>query len=182
MLEGETFAYSVPGTFAEDVADPERWRSVASHLLASARVLWPVIEQGFQERGAPGANAEAGLEGLRHRGPFLVLAGLAIENMLKALIVLDHNKRQQATGRADPPTIVKTHKLLPLARLANVPIDGWAEKLLDRLTMFVYWGGRYPIPLEESAYEIKWTSSRDMHSIGEFMKVLEHLYQLRLRS
>ena len=137
--------------------DPERWRSVAGHLLAAARLLWQPVAEGIQrfhsKRDTPRTETEtAALEELvRYRGPFFVLAGLAVENQLNTVIV-------QRKINAGPCTVDDVLKLFPtsphnlrfLAKRAQVVLSSSESTLFDRLSQFVKWAGRYPIPLNES--------------------------------
>jgi hypothetical protein len=80
--------------FDDIAANHSQWRAVARDLLASASLLWPHVDKGFEEHlRKPLLRPPA--EGLRHRGAFYLLAGMAVENFLKALIVLDHEKSHQ---------------------------------------------------------------------------------------
>ncbi|HLK11078.1 MAG TPA: hypothetical protein VKW76_06840 [Candidatus Binatia bacterium] len=72
----------------------------------------------------------------RRLGPVMLLAGLTIELLLKGLAV----GRQKAAPR--------THDLLELAEVAGLQLRPPEEELLERLTVFVRWAGRYPVPLE----------------------------------
>jgi hypothetical protein len=74
---------------------------------------------------------------------YMLLSGLALENLTKGIIV----------GRK--PTVVtpetfnlKTHNLLTLAQQVVQPFSSDELDLLKRLTAFVVWAGRYPIPTQ----------------------------------
>ena len=84
--------------FDQAAADQRKWRSVALSLLFAADTLWKRVRQGlveFDEISRLGDLSDAADVGLRLRGPFFLLAGLAVENLLKALII----KRMHAENR-----------------------------------------------------------------------------------
>ena len=66
-----------------------------------------------------------------------MLAGMAIENLLKGAIV-------QAGGA--PP---KTHDLVALSQEARRFWNAAQLDLLTRLTTFIVWAGRYPVGFSE---------------------------------
>jgi hypothetical protein len=74
------------GEFERLASDHAKWRRVAGNLFAAAELLWPSITSGMWEHSRKPGTA-AGAVGLRLRGPFYVLVGLAVENLTKAIII-----------------------------------------------------------------------------------------------
>jgi hypothetical protein len=78
---------------------------------------------------------------------FHLTSGYAIENFLKAVRV----KRLTLTGasikfgRASNDAIPTDHSYKEFARVELVTLSGDEAELLDRLSMFVTWAGRYPV-------------------------------------
>lgn len=118
-------------------ADHSRtWELKAAELEYAAEVLWnrQLIDFPLQlsKKTAPPAAI----------GVVLMLYGLAIENLAKAIVVaagspLDKN------GRIS----FKKHNLAELVRSAGIRMTSKDESLLNKLTAFVEWAGRYPVPL-----------------------------------
>jgi hypothetical protein len=168
----------------------EAWRAVAGDLLATARLVWQSISDGMAgyraTRGRPRTGAEIkALElKVRHRGSFFLLAGLAIENQLKGVIV----QREIAEGRAplnshDVLSLFpkKQHDLVRLAERAKVEIGPYG-KMLARLSCFVQWAGRYPIPKKEiEARFDRTTRETDLEDIEAFFARVDGEFR-RLRS
>lgn len=71
----------------------------------------------------------------------LMLGGFVIENLLKGLIA----KSKSIPIENGKPRF-KHHKLVDLARDAEIPLSTNEKVLLQRLTEFVLWAGRYPAP------------------------------------
>ena len=140
-----------PINFEREASDPDRWWATGADLLAAAALIWPQVSRGLDRVGftivkslRPEQAAQI-YEPLRYRGPFFLLAGLAVENCLKAVIV-GRMKRSNETLAAILATVVGgQHRLLPLCAKANIALADRERELLNRLTMYVQWAGRYPV-------------------------------------
>jgi hypothetical protein len=80
-----------------------------------------------------------------------MLLGMAIESLLKAAIVLFHGSQlKRASNQAvNLDRSFLTHELDTLAKRIesqDLPISEEELELLNRLTSFVEWCGRYPVP------------------------------------
>jgi hypothetical protein len=129
-----------PIDFDRRSKDPAAWFMVGYTLHYASNVLWTNLRpalKAWDEHGAPQEKHELAL---RLRGPFALLAGLAIENMLKGAI-------QQMTPRA-LRNLVIGHDLIKLAKRLDLPLSPAESDLLERLTRFVKWAGRYPVALD----------------------------------
>ena len=128
----------------QHLLDPDEWISSADALLASAALFEPQIRKYWQSKGAERKSYESFLKGN------MMLAGFALENALKALIV--QNQHEEFAKEFDTkhklPKVLTTHDLTTLAQRARLCLaeDGTRE-LLDRLTRHSVWAGRYPVPL-----------------------------------
>jgi hypothetical protein len=72
----------------------------------------------------------------------MMLCGLMLEDLLKALLV-----SRTAALDSKGQFAHKTHDLLKLAKLVGLKLSQDESILLEKLTRFVEWAGRYPIPL-----------------------------------
>lgn len=74
----------------------------------------------------------------------LMLAGYALENILKGLLIEnDEDRPFDSNGQFKH----KSHDLVKLAKRANIPFDDEEEEMLEILTYYTITGGRYVIPL-----------------------------------
>jgi hypothetical protein len=73
---------------------------------------------------------------------YMLLAGLAIENLAKARIVSSHPSPTKA-DRLEKD--LKSHDLINLVERAGITPSEDESYLLERLEVFVTWAGRYPI-------------------------------------
>jgi hypothetical protein len=82
--------------------------------------------------------------------PAMTLAAFAIENLLKGLAITKDPTLVQPTP-SDPDELLdqalRTHRLRRLAELARTAVSDAEQELLETLTDFVRWAGRYPFPL-----------------------------------
>lgn len=79
-------------------------------------------------------------------GPFLLNAGLSLELLLKAIIVLNL--------KGDFKRLPPTHNLLKLAEVANIAplLTSDQKATLAVFSEAVFWEGKYPVPKGEDEY------------------------------
>jgi hypothetical protein len=76
-----------------------------------------------------------------------MLAGFAIENVLKGIRVQQLNAETQVTeGDKRIKSLTNTHNLSKLATDAGLTVSSEESKLLVKLTDRILWSGRYPRP------------------------------------
>src|SRR5262245_49023448 len=153
------------------------WRAVALDLQAAAEKLWPEIEGAFRAVGR-GAGPSALREGLRYRGPFYLLAALAVENFAKALIAKD--RLRQPLADRDLLVFGRGNHLARLSQDAGVRLTRAEEVFLMRLTRSMRWRGRYPTPAvprqaAEGARSIAGTA--DLRELRKVLAKFEEAYQ-----
>lgn len=94
-------------------------------------------------------------EDLRYRestdlnSTYLLLAGFALENVLKGFCLLKH---PDLIDREKFDRRLKTHNLPWIAEKLHLELAEAESQLLDRLRQAIIWGGRYPIPLDPEEY------------------------------
>jgi hypothetical protein len=75
----------------------------------------------------------------------VLLRGLAIENLLKGILVQrDADRWVPRPAAANRPLYHWTHDLETLARDADFQLDQEDVRVCRQLTLYVEWGGRYP--------------------------------------
>lgn len=140
-------------------ANPDGWGFVAETLKTGADELLAVHQRSLEEwrqlfaQARPESPAETFAE--IQLGPFLVpvylmLAGLALENLAKAIGVSRKPELAEPNSQGKIANLGHIRRSL-FARLEIDLADDEAE-LVDRLEPFVRWAGRYPTPL--SAQEL----------------------------
>ena len=128
--------------FEFDGLIPERWISQARRLSASADLLFNAYLKDLHRFGK--VRKVSSLKNLEHAMPATLLYGLALENLLKAILVHNDPSRTSNGRLAEWPG--GGHDLSVLAREAEVALDSVETDLLKRLSQFIKWAGRYPIP------------------------------------
>lgn len=137
------------------------WRIFADISLGAASGLWRYVEVGriISRDEVPKILAgtwprnKTPVSGslIRWSIPFMFLAGLGVESLLKAIRILQYQaagKPVAAKNRRGSLTLtreLKTHDLLGLAKAAGITLEPAEVTLLERLTDFVEWAGRYPV-------------------------------------
>jgi excisionase family DNA binding protein len=138
-------------------ADWRAWSNTASNLLASAQVLWNTREREFPRDAVidpvppdpPHADiaaptASGGWLPFDHAATFLLLAGLSLEALCKAVIVQREARRLGGTIAALPRDF-RNHKVASLLSEVGVTLGREDHRLVERLEVFVAWAGRYPL-------------------------------------
>ena len=77
---------------------------------------------------------------------YFMLMGLAIENLLKGILMAQHPEYLHQKTRLS--NLVKTHDLLRLCNACGLATTPSESDLLSMLTEYVVWRGKYPVPLE----------------------------------
>jgi hypothetical protein len=119
----------------------ESWHITARHLMGAAGTLWACKN----EQRSTELVTELGLDtefSMVHalRRPYLMLCGISLEVLFKAIVVAKGEK---------PNT--KTHDLRTLASNAGVAFTAKQQGQLDLLSQYIAWAGRYPVPRPERA-------------------------------
>lgn len=123
--------------------DAASWMRVAEGLIASASILEPNANKYWNCKG----NAKQ--ENEVHLKTQLMLAGFALENALKALIVQNQRDVLESEYRhkSKLPSVLNSHNLLDLAKQARLILGNDGTKgLLGRLMRHSIWAGRYSAP------------------------------------
>jgi len=149
--------------------DPAVWFSVGFSLYFAADVLWKRLRPALEAWNPDVALTDEQELALRLRGPFAMLAGMAIEDMLKGAIV----QAMPSKERTAPP---KSHDLVELSNKAKRSWNDSQRDLLKRLTTFIVWAGRYPVALTEAGtQEPRTLKSTDYVTIVE---IASHLFNI----
>jgi hypothetical protein len=128
---------------------PEAWKSCADDLLAAAAVL-------REHRASVARGPEPAPNAWRTHPSELMLSGMAIECLLKALWVKQgHNL--VADGKYVPVPGAGAHDLVQLAGVLKLTLSDLETDLLRRLSHFIEYGGRYPVP--KNAEKLRLVSS-----------------------
>jgi hypothetical protein len=160
--------------------NPQAWRDTSERLLKSAELLWKPLHEAMgiaekqpEERSADEKRLFSALAD--HYGAFFVIAGYAVENALKARIVAlhIHGGGTLPDGKAVLKIVPTTHNFIALAKRAGVSLTPNEEALLRRLTSYVIWAGRYPIPKEPADAVFKRTTrDNDFADVRAFISRL----------
>ncbi len=127
-------------------AMPSEWLGYAEDLADAAEALWTDRNQGMRlettgQRERPTTSTKTSA----HARSYILLAGLALENALKALLVAGDPALVNAGVLA---ASLKSHKLTELAaKIPGAGITGEETQILETCQEAIPYWGRYPIPL-----------------------------------
>ncbi|WP_422011800.1 hypothetical protein [Roseateles sp.] len=119
-------------------------------------------ENLFHAFEAVAAGSDSGLMQFNMRDQALMLAGMSVEVMMKALIVNDTHSRELVSGVKKPATALEndlvkafySHNLVALAAPASVPLSKLQADIAGALSTYIYWRGRYVMPTERGIDDI----------------------------
>jgi hypothetical protein len=129
---------------------PERWVTQAHRLKDSADLLYAAYLDDLRRFGK--TQNISSLKNLTHVIPATFLYGLAIENLLKAILMKNEPDRVSEGKLRKWPS--GGHDLIALATTSRIELTAEERDLLQRLTHFIRWAGRYPIPMKLDDMEL----------------------------
>jgi DNA-binding Lrp family transcriptional regulator len=132
--------------FAQDVNRPCAWLLSARDLLEHLHTTGDALRAAWMEFHSNGRACRSAPPRGLHR-VYLFLSAVVVENLLKAIIVHRSNWPDSRIAQKMPDEL-KSHFLLDLATAGGVTLAPEDPDLLERLTEFGIWQGRYPAPTE----------------------------------
>lgn len=155
------------------------WESSASSLLVAADVL-------RERRSAAEHDDEQAIGAWRTHPPELMLRGMAVECLLKALWVT-RGHLLAVNGRYKGIPSTKEHDLVRLAAALDLELSALERDVLRRLSAFSQYGGRYPVPKQATELQLvpspsggrtaatTWTTPDDYLLFEEIVRQLDTL-------
>lgn len=148
-------------------SDPLNWFRQSREMFIVSKIL----RDDFMAKRDNISRTEAGQEhnaGLLKGAMFFL--GLSLENALKGVCV----------GVAPNKKLTQSHNLCNLANLASLKLSQEELDLLDRLTTYIKWAGRYHVPLEKNADQLN--KSLRMAIPNDFLMVEKMLVGMKVFS
>jgi hypothetical protein len=160
-------------------ASPGQWLEYAEELRDNAELIWSHEDESLRLRVVANAEPYAVGDPFRVSGvsrTYLLLAGFALENVLKGLIVLD-DPCHINTGVLSRE--LKSHNIEVLASKArNLILSEDENEFCSLVTAVIPYWGRYPIPLDKNRImpEVGMTEARRHLFLGLFDRLAHRLY------
>lgn len=146
-------------TFALTAMAPEAWLEQAQAMRVAAEpILQSFLGILHTSQTRPGVR----LRKLAYTRAYMLLTGLAFENLLKAIAV----KRGLLTANPDLTFDQGLnrekggHSLIGLARSLQIELILAEQEYFQRLEEYLYWAGRYPVPLKLGTYTDSYAARR----------------------
>ena len=150
-------------------AMPDAWLSYAEELEEAAEVIWNCVGDVMTVKNETNIEGNMEIEKFSvHARSYILLAGFALENALKAIIIT-RNPNLISSGQLH--NSLKIHNLLNLAKTINdlklTDKEEWVMRVCQGA--IPYWG-RYPVPLSFDG--LKPTGA----ATGEFRQTFRQLH------
>ena len=130
--------------FNHDVNRPSSWLLSARDLVGEMKSIAANLRTAWTEFHLRGSSEQNAPPRGMHR-VYLLLSAIAVENLLKAVLV-NQAKWPDSQITQKLPDELHSHMLLDLATKVALPLGDHEVDLLERLTEFGIWLGRYPAP------------------------------------
>ena len=122
---------------------PSWWHNKASDLHASAGVLWVSMDDKNRDTIRDQIGFSRGFDlRVACSSVCYMLWGLSFELLFKSLLVVNKIK-------VPPPN---THNLCDLAEKGIFQLSKEEKEVLNILSLYIVWQGKYPIPLKEKDF------------------------------
>jgi hypothetical protein len=163
---------AVQDRFIKIANSPAHWRRSAESLRDGANVILDSIRAAAME-SAPTIPITARIAThVGRRGVCLLLAGLAIENLVKGLFVQRGHVKTTSSQLAGE---VGGHPIRWRLGRMEISLTPSEERLLDRLEAAM-WQGRYPVPTEATKLDgVLVTTARDVEEVSRLYERLDAL-------
>jgi hypothetical protein len=155
----------------------EAWQQSQRALMEANLRGWLDLGHGRE----PWEEASESLEECLSFGPIAFMhRGLAIENYLKGILVARDPERWV---KRQPRMFDWTHHLPQLSSDVGFDLDQPQTEILERLTGFIYWGGRYPTASHPKHHGegARW-SSDDLPIVADITARLKELLESEIRA
>ena len=135
--------------YCECLCNPAEWSRKADGLLDVASMLRPTVEGYWKLPASKRAAKESVV------ATHLLICGLAIENLLKAVVLAERGDelRDEVNKTSKLPQVLRTHNIPELCKLVRFELANPDESILwERLTRTIEWDGRYPAPTKAMSF------------------------------
>jgi len=162
---------------------PCHWLSCAEELIDAAELIWKNNNGAFTIEMSGEKNMEEG--GIipnesrkisQNSRTYFLLAGFAIENLFKGLIICQ-NPKNITNGKLN--NNIKTHKILNLAsKIPDVNLSAEEKEICQKIEGAIPYWGRYPIPLNFNGVTPYVGITKEIRNviIGMFDRISKQLY------
>jgi hypothetical protein len=137
-LDEQELNNTIEASYVGQLYDASRWYASARALFGASRA----VSERAKSLVAPLEQAELGRV-------YRLLAGMALESLLKALLV---QQIPQAEYTTKVPDRLRTHDLRVLTERLKLKLGDAEKDCIRNLTEHVVWVGRYPVPLDAESY------------------------------
>lgn len=159
-------------------AEPMAWHESAWVLKDCAKIIGERFVADLLSRTPPEGKTTTGLQPISYGPVFQMLAGYALEDLLKAILIAldpsrvkDHRRWKEFTSG---------HNLSAMCDLAGIKLEEPQRRFLDRLTDAVKWVGRYPVTKRRD--EMKRSKYSEGTDLDRFLRFYDRLYQALLKA
>ena len=160
--------------YVRRASDPETWFRTANDLVEAMRLIRPNVDQYWECLRAQADSADAAAEPEHSTiGPYLMLAGFAIENLCKGYLARRlTDEAAIALEQGVLPDVFDSHNVVDLAQKVGMPLSDSHRFLLQRIAVAIRWRGRYPVPKSHRELKAYLEAGSDAAHVDRFVAAL----------
>ncbi len=168
---------TVKRRLAKTLRNPDNWFRSARRLTFAMRQLEPSIIHFWKALANQGTSREKDfpIPDVECLSVYLMLAGLAMENLCKGHIVSHLRPEEKAIldeGKL-PPRLDQQHRVIRLLSEIGIGLSAEENELLIRVQDSIHWLGRYPAPKSFKYLVNEINAVGDIEQIGNFLSRLQ---------
>ncbi len=163
----------VLGMFELIAQSPGSWLEHAIILRIASRRVWSELEAVIDKTQVDDAVR---LEKLAYVRAYMLLNGVAVENLFKALAVkrglISVSDGELDTRKMNPRG---GHGLTTMAQILEIGLTSEETDVLRRLEEYLFWSARYPVPNKAGVYN-KARGKKTLRLLPTDAEVIESLF------
>lgn len=129
-------------------ADGQMWLAQANQLKVVADSILPNVDEAFRIPPAlPGAQEKR----FAFFHSYMLLTGMAFENLIKGILI-QRDKTLVTRERIESGILHRCGHGISDGAKGLLPLTAHEFNLLQRIEEYLFWAGRYPVPLGSGTY------------------------------
>jgi hypothetical protein len=160
-------------SFSETIYNKDSWYIKAHDLFSAANILKVSIQQELNnELNDESQGLRITLNSTNLSNSYMLLIGFAVEVFLKGIFISREPHNQASLNKM----FRLSHNLKDLVSYLEINVTASEEEIINRLTNYTIWDGRYPTPKKESEFSNVrgvFLYNTDFRTIDSLIKKLE---------
>lgn len=128
-------------------SDGQTWLAQANQLKMAADSILPNVVEAFKIPALPGAQQKR----FAFFHSYMLLTGMAFENLIKGILI-QRDKALVTREQIESGILPRGGHGISAGAKDLLPLTTQEFNLLQRIEEYLFWAGRYPVPLRSGTY------------------------------